>query len=356
MMTMATCVKNEKSHPNYRSICFTVSTATLGSNLGTGGMETKLIAAEIATEAGVNTIIASSKNPENILSIIEYHAAISIPGVDPSTFTRPKHTLFKPSLNPMRDMKSWTSHTLFPAGTVVIDTGAHVVLSRKESGGRLLPVGVIGVKGSFASHQAVKICVRAKAGSVDTAGTAHVEEDPEAAAREYARGIPTSVPVSASVTPTLGSRTASSSDLTTLASGGPHQSLYPSDLNPPSAIEEDQAVVPGDPNPVASWQLVEVGRGLANYNSEQIDKVKRMNRCVHRYCSKPLGLRPYSRLPRCMEKAEFTDLPCFTARPFLKCLATRIQTMLLRTSRSGFPLDSHLPHLLYNNTRAPFTR
>jgi len=244
-------------------------------------METKLIAAEIATEAGVNTIIASSKNPENILSIIEYHTTISIPGVDPSTITRPKHTLFKPSLNPMRDMKSWTSHTLFPAGTVIIDTGAHVVLSRKESGGRLLPVGVIGIKGSFASHQAVRICVRAKAGPTDTAGTAQVEEDPEAAAREYARWIPTDLSVSVSGTPPIGSRTVSSSDLTTLISGGAHQPLYPGNFNPPNTIEEDQVVVPGDPNPVDSWQLVEVGRGLANYNSEQIDKVKRMNRCVH---------------------------------------------------------------------------
>lgn len=245
-------------------------------------METKLIAAEIATEAGVNTIVASSKNPENILSIIEYHATASIPGVDPSTVPRPKHTLFKPSLNPMRDMKSWTFHTLFPAGTVVIDTGAHVVLSRKESGGRLLPVGVIGVKGSFASHQAVRICVRAKTDSVNATGTAQVEEDPEAAVREYARGIPTSVSASASATPTIGSRSASSSDLTTLANVGAHQLLYPSNL--PSAIEEDQVVL-GDSDPVDSWQLIEVGRGLANYNSEQIDKVKRMNRCVHGYCS-----------------------------------------------------------------------
>lgn len=244
-------------------------------------METKLIAAEIATEAGVNTIIASSKNPENIQSIIEYHTAISVPGVDPSTITRPKHTLFRPSLNPMRDMKSWTSHTLFPAGTVVIDTGAHVVLSRKESGGRLLPVGVIGIKGSFASHQAVRICVRVKAGPTDTAGMAQVE-DPEAAAREYARGIPTDLSASVSVTPTIGSRTVSSSDLTALTSGSAHQPFHPSNLNPPSAIEDDQVVVPGDPNLVDSWQVVEVGRGLANYNSEQIDKVKRMNRCVPR--------------------------------------------------------------------------
>lgn len=246
-------------------------------------METKLIAAEIATEAGVNTIIASSKNPENILSIIEYHSTVSIPGMDPSSTTRPKHTLFKPSLTPMRDMKSWTSHTLFPAGTIVIDTGAHLVLSRKESGGRLLPVGVIGVKGSFASHQAVRICVRVKADPVDAAGRARMEEDSEAAVREYTRGISTSVSASASATPTIGSRRASSFDLTMLTNDGAHQLIHPNNLNLPSAIEEDQ-VVPGDPDPTDSWQLVEVGRGLANYNSEQINKVKRMNRWVHRHC------------------------------------------------------------------------
>ena len=286
---------------------FPVSTATLGSNLGTGGMETKLIAAEIATEAGVNTIIASSKNPENILSIIEYHATVSAPGVDPSTITRPKHTLFEPSLNPMRDMKSWTSHTLFPAGTVIIDTGAHVVLSRKESGGRLLPVGVIGVKGSFASHQAVRICVRAKADSVDAAGTARAEEDPEAAAREYARGTPMSGSASTSVTPTIGSRTTSNSDLTALTGGGVDQPLPPSNPNLPSTIEKDQVVVLGDPDPVESWQLVEVGRGLANYNSEQIHKAKGMNRCVYvGIVSKILKLRGFW-VPRGMEKDECTD-------------------------------------------------
>ena len=242
-------------------------------------METKLIAAGIATEAGVSVIVASSKNPENIQSIIEYHAAISVPEVDLSTIVRPKHTIFKPSLNPMRDMKSWTAHTLFPVGTVVIDTGAHVVLSRKESGGRLLPVGVIGVKGSFASHQAVRMCIRAKTGSVDATGTAGAEEDTEAAVREYTRGIPTA---SGSATPTLESRRASVSDLTALTSGGAHQPLHPSDLNLPNAIDED-GVVLGDTDPIDSWQLVEVGRGLANYNSEQIDRVKRMNRCVYCY-------------------------------------------------------------------------
>ncbi|KAH9450443.1 hypothetical protein Pst134EA_027140 [Puccinia striiformis f. sp. tritici] len=48
-----------------------VSTSTLGSSLGTGGMETKLIAAELATAAGVATIICNGTKPENIGSIIK---------------------------------------------------------------------------------------------------------------------------------------------------------------------------------------------------------------------------------------------------------------------------------------------
>ena len=41
-----------------------------GSNLGTGGMITKLDAAEIATKAGVNMVIANGNDPMTILDII----------------------------------------------------------------------------------------------------------------------------------------------------------------------------------------------------------------------------------------------------------------------------------------------
>ena len=45
---------------------------------GTGGMETKeteLIAAEIATAAGVSTIITSSRTPASLFAILGYHGA-----------------------------------------------------------------------------------------------------------------------------------------------------------------------------------------------------------------------------------------------------------------------------------------
>jgi glutamate 5-kinase len=71
------------------------------------------------------------------------------------------------------------------AGTcsaVIIDPGAHSVLSRRESGGRLPAAGVLSVRGAFASGQAVRILVRKKASGA-------ISEDIEAAREEYVRGL-----------------------------------------------------------------------------------------------------------------------------------------------------------------------
>lgn len=42
-----------------------------GSKVGTGGMITKITAAEIATAAGINVVIANGNNPENIKRIVD---------------------------------------------------------------------------------------------------------------------------------------------------------------------------------------------------------------------------------------------------------------------------------------------
>ncbi len=47
-----------------------VSVTSLGSSLGTGGMSTKLIAAELATAAGVTTVIMRSTNVAAVTAII----------------------------------------------------------------------------------------------------------------------------------------------------------------------------------------------------------------------------------------------------------------------------------------------
>jgi len=248
-----------------------VSTSTLGSSLGTGGMETKLIAAEIATGAGVTTVITSSKQPSTIVDIIDYYTHLRFQLVPSSGTTspvpklqtldldhvsatlslrRPPHTVFKPSAVPMRDLKAWTSHTLYPAGGVIIDSGAYAVLSRRESGGRLLPVGVLGVRGSFASGQAVRILVRSLPEGMSGEKTMLPDsQDPD------------------NVIASLSRSSSSSSIVDDLTSDT--QTIMDDDLRATDEVEESDA-----------WEVKEVGRGLANYNSVQISRVKGLNRYV----------------------------------------------------------------------------
>ncbi|KAI9570769.1 Aspartate/glutamate/uridylate kinase [Boletus coccyginus] len=245
-----------------------VSTSTLGSSLGTGGMETKLIAAEIATGAGVTTIITSSKQPSTIVDIIDYYTHLRFQLVPSSGTTspvpklqmldldhvsatlslrRPPHTVFKPSAVPMRDLKAWTSHTLYPAGGVIIDSGAYAVLSCRESGGRLLPAGVLGVRGSFASGQAVRILVRSLSEGVSGEKTMlRDSQDPENVIASLLRSSSSS-----SIVDDLSSDT---------------QTIMDDDLHATDEAEESDA-----------WEVKEVGRGLANYNSVQISRVKGLN-------------------------------------------------------------------------------
>jgi len=233
-----------------------VSTTTLGSSLGTGGMGTKLIAAEITTAAGVTTIITSSKDPSCIFRIIEYDAHIrshkfrsdsssdetKILPPTPQPLTRPPHTLFTASLDPMPNLRSWTSHTLKPSGSVVIDAGAYHALAHRDSGGRLLAVGVIGVIGVFASEQAVRIVIpRRRHGKLEDeldtylkamALTTRISLDTAAMLREMG--------------------TANVSDEDTM-------------------VDQEQTKV------FLEADVVEVGRGLTNYNSAQIMAVKGLN-------------------------------------------------------------------------------
>ncbi|KAG2348303.1 glutamate 5-kinase [Suillus weaverae] len=267
-----------------------VSTSTLGSSLGTGGMETKLIAAEIATGAGVTTIIASSKQPSVILDIIDYYTALkstSVPisgAASPITpqkldqvdldevaaslsWPRPPHTVFKPALIPMRDLKAWTSHTLYPAGSVIIDSGAHAVLSRRQSGGRLLPAGVLGVRGSFASGQAVRILVHRRTEGVPV-------EAKEVAQMPYSN-VAATIPCTPVLEP-WESGTASVISVP-LSRSGSSASLSDDMIFDSQTIIDDEIPLIEKMDECEIGDCVEVGRGLANYNSAQISRVRGLN-------------------------------------------------------------------------------
>ncbi|PVG00937.1 glutamate 5-kinase [Serendipita vermifera] len=315
-----------------------VSTSTLGSKLGTGGMETKLIAAEIATAGGVSTVITSSKNPENVFRIIEYHtnksaerpshtnapssssnavstaaltpvstsAEETVVPLDPDTTTgsistpnliRPPHTIFKPSATPLRDVKSWTAYTLAPAGSVLIDAGAHRVLSQKNSGGRLLAVGVIGVSGEFASGQAVRIVVRKRLENNATSQTTHhatakrrpaVGDSAGFGSFDSHPGSP-STPATPKMIPTsLSAMSIAALEPFSRESGGNLDQMDKAGATPvagivtlptaeemdPDTSKETKLQFSGVIGPEEGWVDVEVGRGLANYNSAEIFKVK----------------------------------------------------------------------------------
>jgi glutamate 5-kinase len=108
------------------------------SALSRGGMQTKIEAARIATNAGTHMIIASGRID---------HPLRAIAG-------GARCTWFLTAANPVTARKKWIAGALEPKGTLVIDAGAVAALRRGKS---LLPAGVIGIEGGFARGDAVII-------------------------------------------------------------------------------------------------------------------------------------------------------------------------------------------------------
>ncbi|MGQ9869652.1 glutamate 5-kinase [Leptodesmis sp.] len=114
-----------------------------GSNWGTGGMQTKVSAAQIATGAGVRTVITEGRTPQNIVKIL---AGASI------------GTHFEPQPRPASARKRWIAHGLVPTGKLYLDEGAVNAIC---SGGKsLLAAGIIAVEGNFDHQDAVVLCDR----------------------------------------------------------------------------------------------------------------------------------------------------------------------------------------------------
>ncbi|KAJ8122571.1 hypothetical protein ONZ43_g1271 [Nemania bipapillata] len=188
LMTDVDCLydKNPRTHPDAQPIvevedigAIQADVSSAGSSLGTGGMGTKIIAARLATSAGVTTVITRSSSPGNIAKIVRYHQAKK--GISTSTSQSsllhanhvtdegtaealalnaleepPLHTCFLPLSTPIRDRNFWLLHGLAPHGALYIDTGAYAALSNKAG---LLPVGVLDIEGNFAQQEAVRLIV-----------------------------------------------------------------------------------------------------------------------------------------------------------------------------------------------------
>ena len=109
-----------------------------GSELSRGGMQTKIEAGRIATNAGTHMVVASGKVEHPLRAIRE----------------GARCTWFLTAANPVTARKKWIAGALEPKGTLAIDAGAVAALRRGKS---LLPAGVIGIEGCFARGDAVII-------------------------------------------------------------------------------------------------------------------------------------------------------------------------------------------------------
>jgi glutamate 5-kinase len=103
-----------------------------GSNIGTGGMATKVQAARRASHSGAHTVIASGHEPDVLLRLAALEPIGSLLLADV----------------PMRSARQqWLADHLQLRGHLSLDAGATDVLLR--GGKSLLPVGVVAVSGQF---------------------------------------------------------------------------------------------------------------------------------------------------------------------------------------------------------------
>src|SRR4051794_39032107 len=107
--------------------------------LGSGGMRSKVVAAEMATAAGIPTVIGS--------------------GFEPGLLARawagePGGTRFAAQAERQPSFKLWLRYAKPSQGAVVVDAGAARAL--RDGGTSLLPVGIVSVEGAFEAGDAVE--------------------------------------------------------------------------------------------------------------------------------------------------------------------------------------------------------
>jgi glutamate 5-kinase len=111
------------------------------SPMGSGGMRSKVVAAEMATAAGVAAVICNGLRPDALGRALDE---------DAEEGTRfPARTLGYSSF------KLWLKYAKPSHGTIVVDAGAARAL--RDGGTSLLPVGVTDVRGEFDAGDAVHV-------------------------------------------------------------------------------------------------------------------------------------------------------------------------------------------------------
>jgi len=111
-----------------------------GSARGTGGMRTKIQAAELATRSGTPVVIASGAEPDVILRVAGGERV---------------GTRFLSAASRLDSRRRWLLAETARHSRIVVDAGAAAAL--REHGSSLLPAGVFAVEGEFDRGQTVRI-------------------------------------------------------------------------------------------------------------------------------------------------------------------------------------------------------
>jgi len=111
------------------------------TQLGTGGMATKIKAAKRASIYGVGTLIVNGRIPDVVQRVFA--------GEELGTY-------FLPARDRLAARKHWIAFTKKPRGKLFLDDGARKALM--EGGKSLLPSGIQGVEGGFDRGDAVRLC------------------------------------------------------------------------------------------------------------------------------------------------------------------------------------------------------
>jgi glutamate 5-kinase len=110
------------------------------TGLGTGGMITKLEAADKARRAGIDVVIAAGREPNVIPRVVG---------------GEPLGTRFPAVENPLENRKAWILAGHKPAGKLLVDAGAAEALTQR--GRSLLPAGIRRVEGDFLRGDTISI-------------------------------------------------------------------------------------------------------------------------------------------------------------------------------------------------------
>jgi glutamate 5-kinase len=110
------------------------------TTLGSGGMRSKVVAAEMATAAGIPAVVANGRTDGVIAAAVAGEAV---------------GTRFSPQKGHYSSFKLWLKYAKPSRGAISVDSGAARAL--REGGTSLLPVGIVAVEGEFDAGDAVEV-------------------------------------------------------------------------------------------------------------------------------------------------------------------------------------------------------